>query len=83
MLHEKSTTTCAAEYKAGTIEEWRWILYPWALVEDVGQFIRDMDPRPATFEQVQEALQKRHGFTLDEESLLRVVRFNDLELSHS
>jgi len=46
VLYEKVGSPVRADYAAGTIDEWRWLIYPWAVVEDVGGFLRRMDPPP-------------------------------------
>jgi uncharacterized protein len=83
VLHEKAATACPADFKAEVIREWRWLLYPWAVVEDVGQFIRDMDPVPQTREAIREALEACHGLTLSPAQLERVIRYNRLRVKAS
>ncbi|MBS0002623.1 MAG: phosphoribosyltransferase [Thioalkalivibrio sp.] len=78
VLHEKSTTACRADFKAEAMREWRWVLYPWAVVEDVGQFIRDMDPVPETRKAIHDALRERHDLVLDPSQLDRVLHYTGL-----
>jgi len=80
VLHEKSNTAFRADFVAETIEEWRWILYPWAVVEDVGQFLRDLEPAPASRAAARQALEARHGLRLSEDEFERVLHFNRLSL---
>ena len=80
VLHEKSNTSCRADYVAETIDEWRWILYPWAVVEDVGQFLREMQPPPSTREEALNRLQEQHGLQLDDAELDRVCHFHGIDL---
>ncbi|MFN2381404.1 MAG: phosphoribosyltransferase [Guyparkeria sp.] len=80
VLHEKQETACPADFVAESIREWRWILYPWAVVEDAGQFLRDMQPAPASREEALSRLHDAHGLTLSETELERVCVFNDLSL---
>ncbi len=80
VLHEKTNTTCSADFKAEIIREWRWLLYPWAVVEDAGQFIRQMDPPPQTREAIAEGLKARHELTLSPQQLERVIRFSRLNI---
>ncbi len=47
VLHHKSVSTITPDYYAQKIVKWRWITYPWAVVEDVQGLIRKLDPRPA------------------------------------
>ncbi|MFP4251162.1 MAG: phosphoribosyltransferase [Guyparkeria sp.] len=78
VLHEKTNTTCRADFAVHTIDEWRWILYPWAVVEDVGQFLRDMDPPPATRGEAVSRLNVDHGLELDDAELGRVLFFGGI-----
>ena len=61
VLHEKTSTVQLADYRDSVIREWRWILYPWAVVEDVGQFIRDMQPPPQNLAELRERLAAEGG----------------------
>ncbi|MCL7743620.1 phosphoribosyltransferase [Guyparkeria hydrothermalis] len=80
VLHEKANTACRADFVAETIDEWRWILYPWAVVEDVGQFLREIHPRSATREEALARLKDLHGLELSEAEIDRVLYFHDLSL---
>jgi len=48
VLQEKDTSRFAADYVGGRVVEWRWIIYPWAAIEDLTRFIQRMDPRPGS-----------------------------------
>jgi hypoxanthine phosphoribosyltransferase len=47
VLHHKQISTITPDYYAQKIVKWRWITYPWAIVEDVQGFIKQLDPKPA------------------------------------
>jgi hypothetical protein len=47
VLHYKTVSPYKPDYCAMTVRKWRWIVYPWAVAEDVGTFLREMDPPPA------------------------------------
>lgn len=80
VLHEKQVTECPADFVAESIEQWRWMLYPWAVVEDVGQFLRDMQPVPATRKEAVSRLNAEHGLRLDDAELDRVLFFGGIRL---
>ncbi|MFI9654607.1 phosphoribosyltransferase [Guyparkeria sp. GHLCS8-2] len=80
VLHEKQVTACPADFVAERIREWRWMLYPWAVVEDVGQFLRDMQPVPATRKEAMSRLNAEHGLRLDDAELDRVLFFGGIRL---
>lgn len=81
VLHEKTDTEQAADFRAITVKEWRWILYPWAVVEDVGQFLRDMWPAPQTVDEVRERLADQYGLVPSPSQLDRVLRFGNTGLA--
>lgn len=83
VLHEKTNTTCPARFKAEAIHEWRWVLYPWAVTEDVGQFVRDMEPLPGTLEALRDRLRSRHGLNIEPDVLERVLRYNQISLAET
>lgn len=83
VLHEKSNTRCRADHVAEPIDEWRWILYPWAVVEDVGEFVRKMRPPPRNRSELLRRLDERHGLALSEAELDRVLHFQGLSLGES
>ncbi len=81
VLHEKSTTQCPADFHAEQVQQWRWVLYPWAVTEDVGQFARQMAPAPETAPELNARLHRDYGLDLDSAELERVIRYNNLPIS--
>jgi hypoxanthine phosphoribosyltransferase len=73
VLHEKKNTDLAADYKVIEVGEWHWIIYPWAVVEDVGGFIRKMEPAPATIEEAGRRLAAEYGLYLTEQRLAMIL----------
>lgn len=80
VLHEKSTTHCPADFHAEHVRDWRWVLYPWAVTEDAGQFARQMAPTPATATELNARLHRDYGLDLDPDELQRVIRYNNLPI---
>lgn len=74
VLQEKETTRHPADYVAERIQEWRWIVYPWAVIEDVTGFIRRMDPPPADPAEAAGRLAELYGIRLPERTLRDVFR---------
>lgn len=61
-LHHKQTSTFVPDYFAGLLTEWRWLTYPWALLEDLGGFIEEAGMTAAAPSHIVEVLQQRYGF---------------------
>lgn len=78
VMHEKTSTVQAADFRVITVREWRWILYPWAVVEDVGQFIRNMQPTPQSADEIRERLDLQYGFVPSPSQLDRVLHFGKI-----
>lgn len=75
-LHHKSSSRFTPDYYAEKVSDWHWIVYPWAMVEDLTSLLRRMEPRPETVEQFAAALLRRHDLRLPRQALADVL---DLE----
>ena len=74
VLHEKSGSPVRADYVAETITDWRWLVYPWAVVEDVGGFLCRMEPRPDGVADAAERLLGDFGLVIPLPQLERLIR---------
>lgn len=61
VLHHKHISKVVPDFYAQKIISWRWLTYPWAIIEDVRGFIRKMEPQPATAEEAIEHLKCKYG----------------------
>lgn len=75
VLHEKSHTTCPVDYFAKRITKWRWIVYPWAYIEDVTSFVRALQPLPRSASEAQSRLRDTHGIRVSRQTLQDVLDF--------
>jgi hypoxanthine phosphoribosyltransferase len=73
VLHHKSVSGFVPDYYAEEVSTWRWILYPWALMEDLGSFLQEMEPPPASVEAFSVYLVERHGIKVGRETLEEVL----------
>jgi hypoxanthine phosphoribosyltransferase len=74
VVHEKIGSPIRADYAAETIGEWRWLVYPWAVVEDLGGFLTSMEPRPAGIHEAAERLRDRYDLVVPKPELERLLR---------
>jgi hypoxanthine phosphoribosyltransferase len=72
-LHYKIVSPYVPDYYAKVARKWRWIIYPWALVEDVGSFISAWHPRPVEPDEVAQRLAAKHGIRLPRKVLLDLL----------
>jgi hypoxanthine phosphoribosyltransferase len=61
VLHHKHISTIVPDFYAQKIISWRWLTYPWAIIEDVRGFIQKMEPRPATAEEAVKRIKSEYG----------------------
>ena len=47
VLHHKTVSEFIPDFYAAKLSKWRWLIYPWALVEDITGFVADLQPCPA------------------------------------
>jgi hypothetical protein len=61
VLQHKQVSTFVPEFYAEKITTWRWLTYPWAVIEDLSSFIEQMDPYPKSSKEAARKLQKEYG----------------------
>lgn len=77
VLHYKTVSSYRPDYYAAELRTWRWIVYPWAVGEDLGGILRVMRPLPDDPAEVAARLRDEHGVRLPRAALrelLAVIR---------
>jgi hypoxanthine phosphoribosyltransferase len=64
VLQHKKQSMLRPDFYAKKLIKWRWIIYPWAVIEDIGGFLRAMPELPATVEAANRMLKDDHGMTV-------------------
>jgi hypoxanthine phosphoribosyltransferase len=72
-LHHKSVSPYEPDYFGALVTDWRWIIYPWALQEDLGALIGALEGPPTDPALLSERLWELHGLRLERESLRQVL----------
>ena len=75
VLHHKQVSRFVPDYYAEEVVDWRWVIYPWAVIEDLGGFLRAMVPPPASVEAFADYLLERHGIEVGRATLEDVLAF--------
>ncbi len=66
VLQHKGCSAFVPDYYAEMVTEWRWIIYPWAVREDLTGFVlRVLAAGPATAGKIADALADRFSITAD------------------
>jgi len=73
VLHHKQTSAMNPDYYAQRVLKWRWITYPWALVEDLSVLVQRLEHRPQTRDGLGDALQREYGLRLPARILAEVA----------
>lgn len=76
-LHFKAGSHYEPYYYAEIVKEWRWIIYPWAVFEDVSEFINNMSPKPEGLVAIQEQLRDDHKLLVPTQILKDVLELMD------
>lgn len=79
VMQIKITTEIKPEFSARTIRKWRWVIYPWAVMEDVGAFLSRMENPPQDLDEASRRLRREYGISLPGSLLQEVFRFRRLD----
>lgn len=60
-LQHKTVSRFKPDYYAHEISEWRWVTYPWAVIEDLGELIVGAGLLHAEIDQIAPVLREKHG----------------------
>jgi hypoxanthine phosphoribosyltransferase len=71
-LHHKRVSPYVPDFYARKVIRWRWIIYPWALIEDLSVLIRALGGPPAPPATISRRLAAAHGIRVPE-ALIRDV----------
>lgn len=73
VLHHKTVSEFTPDYYAAKIIKWRWLIYPWAQVEDISGFVADLTPCPDTRQAITVELNNLYGFQVPQDLLEYVI----------
>ncbi len=76
VLHHKRVSSFVPDYFAEELVEWRWLIYPWAVIEDLSNFLLEMEEFPASVEKFALELKHRHAIEVPWQILEDVIAFN-------
>jgi hypoxanthine phosphoribosyltransferase len=75
VMHHKCVTHFAVDFHAQEIVKWRWLIYPWAIQEDVSGFIKRQSPAPASPPEAQRMLKECYGIRISIARLQQIYGF--------
>lgn len=77
VLHEKSSTDFNADYTGSTLSEWKWLIYQWAVTEDLIEFLDRDSMLSAGVEDAVKHLSKKYDLNVDSDLLKKVMSMKE------
>ena len=69
VMHHKAVTRFNVDYYARKIIKWRWLIYPWAVNEDISGFLNRLTPAPGSLEDARKLLAERFTIKISQQRL--------------
>jgi hypoxanthine phosphoribosyltransferase len=76
VFHFKTCSTTIPDYYGEKLEEWNWIIYPWAFYEDLAGFVNKLLDNPLTDEELQKGLMSNFNIAISRKEIRNIL--NDL-----
>ncbi|MDZ7718856.1 MAG: phosphoribosyltransferase [Balneolaceae bacterium] len=65
VIHEKENTQIKADFVGEYLKEWKWLIYQWAVTEDILEFLNKDDMLDVPEEKALNHLRKKYKLTID------------------
>ncbi len=76
VLQHKKTSVIMPDFHAQVIFRWRWIIYPWAVTEDLTGLIERLPNVSTDVQQIADQLKKEFGLSIRRSLLDKVLSFS-------
>lgn len=76
-LHHKQVSPIVPDFFGQKVVAWRWLIYPWAVMEDLSGLLTRMTPCPDSPDAAIDHLKQKHGIAVSKqtaEDVLAVLR---------
>lgn len=74
LLHKRSSRI-VPDFHGATIRRWRWVIFPWARIEDLAHLIDDLPDVGTDARAIRRALLERHGLDVNATTIDDALRF--------
>lgn len=75
VMHHKAVTHFGVDYYARKIIKWRWLIYPWAVNEDISGFLKHITPAPESLDDAQKLLAEQFNIEITQKHLRDIYAF--------
>jgi hypoxanthine phosphoribosyltransferase len=72
VMHDKRVTHFEVDYCARQIVKWRWLIYPWAVNEDIRAFVQRLSPAPASLDEIRQGLARHFNIRISRRLLAEI-----------
>lgn len=77
VLHHKTVSSYTPDYYTEVVHNWRWIIYPWAVMEDLRSLLQEMDTS-TTIEGFARYIKQQHDLEVPRQTLQDVFTLSEL-----
>lgn len=77
VLHEKENTSFKADFAGSYLTEWKWLIYQWAVTEDLLEFLNKDDMLLADKDDMLKHLSDKYDLNVKRELLEKVLTMKD------
>lgn len=77
VLHEKQNTSHNADYTGSVLSDWKWLIYQWAVTEDIIEFLKKDDMLKVNEEEAIQHLEKKYDLNITEDLFKKVMAMKD------
>ena len=75
VLHEKENTRFKADFTGEKFMEWKWLIYPWAVSEDVLEFLHRGNMLDADIRAAKDYLLENYKLEIEGQVLENILQF--------
>lgn len=75
VLHEKDTSEFKVDFAGESIDEWKWLIYPWARTEDVFEFLNKGNMLNEETGAAINFLKEEYDLEIEEDTLREILQF--------
>lgn len=73
VLQYKTCSTVVPDYWGEKLQDWKWIIYPWAFYEDMAGFVQELLDHPSTNEEIRKGLSGNFNIIISRKELREML----------
>lgn len=77
-LHHKIVSSYTPDFCAEIVHSWRWIIYPWAVIEDLQSILQQMQVKPLTVDEFSNYIAQNHRLKVSPRILQDIFLLSEL-----